>query len=122
MEKKNIDAIASAITKTIKGVPYDGILPKVGGGWGNSVGSDFYGGKIVEVADDFTWLKTDRDGYAAFDHRKNSIHYGRYVFAYPKEKGKGFKFQKTIHAVRCTGMNVCHIYELQAEDRLDPCF
>lgn len=122
MEEKNINAVASAITHTIKGIPYKGVLPKVGGGWGNSVGSDFYGGKIVEVAEDLSWLKTDRNGYAAFDHRKNSIHCGRYVFAYPKEKGKGFRFQKTIHAVRCTGMNVCHIYEGEQKDRLDLSF
>lgn len=122
MEKKNIETMAGSITRTIKGIPYKGVIPKVGGGWGKSVGSDFYGGTIVEVADDLSWLKTDREGYAAFDYRKNSCHLGRYVFATPKEKGKGFKFEKTIHAVRCGGMNVCGVYDKPKKDELDPSF
>lgn len=122
MEKKNIETISSEITHTIKGIPYKGRIPKVDGGWGHSIGSDFYGGAIVEVADDLSWLKTDRGGYAAFDYRKNSIHFGRFVFASLKENGKGFRFEKTIHAVRCTGMNVCHIYDEPQNNKLDPCF
>lgn len=122
MEKNTINNIAGAITHTIKGIPYKGNIPKVGGGWGHSVGSDFYGGMIVEVADDLTWLRTDRNGYAAFDHRKNSIHCGRYVWGKPKANGKGFTYEKTYHAVRCTGMNVCHIYDEPQKDELDPSF
>ena len=117
----NNQQITSAITCTIKGVPYKGIIPKVGSGWGKSVGSDFYGGEITEVAEDLTWFKTDKEGYAKFDHRKNSIHYGKYVFAYPAENGK-LKYEKTNHNFRCTRMNVCSVYEIPQSDRLDPHF
>ena len=122
MEKTDLNAIANNIAGTVRGIPYSGVLPKVGGGWGQSVGSDFYGGTIVEVAPDFTWLKTDLTTYAAFDYRKNSIHYGRYVFATPKENGRGFRFDKTIHAVYCIRMNICHIYEDPQKNELDPSF
>ena len=126
MEKKDINNLAAEITHTIKGIPYKGTLPKAGGGWGHSVGSDFYGGKIIQVAEDLTWILTDKHGYAAFDHRKNSCHCGRYVFATPKtlikNKIKSFTYEKTCHAVRCSGMNVCHVYENPVKDRLDPSF
>ena len=100
---------------------YKGVLPKVGGGWIKNVGSDRYGGTIIAVAEDLSWIKTDRNSYAVFDHRKNSHHYGKYVFASPKENG-GFKFDKTLLAVGCVGMNVCHITENPKEDQLDPHF
>ena len=117
----NNKQISTNITNTIKDIPYKGIIPKVGGGWGNSIGSDFYGGKIIEVAEDLTWFKTDEGRYAKFDHRKNSIHYGKYVFAFHGENGK-LKYEKTNRNFRCTHMNVCRVYENPQADRLDPHF
>ena len=120
MKVNDLNVIASTITKTIKGVPYNGITPKVGGGWGNYCGSDFYGGKIVEVANDLTWFKTDSRYYGKFDHRKNSIHFGKFVLAY--EEGEKLKFEKTDHSARCENMNLIHVFEEPQKTELDPSF
>ena len=117
----NTNQINANITNAIKGVPYKGILPKVGGGAGQSVGSDFYGMEIVEVAADLTWFKMNNGQYAKFDHRKNSIHYGKYVFAYHDENGK-LKYEKTNHNCRCTHINRCSVYDTPPATRLDPSF
>ena len=98
----NTNQINANITNTIKGVPYKGVLPKVGGGAGQSVGSDFYGMEIIEVAADLTWFKMNNGQYAKFDHRKNSIHYGKYVFAYHDENGKLY----TNDVFECTDIEI----------------
>ena len=104
----------------IKGQPYKGdVLPKVGRGWRQYVGSDKYGGTITEVSDDLSWFKTEHE-FVMFDYRKNSVHFGKYVFAI-KYQGKNV-FVRTSHSRGCTNMNVCYVCEEPQKDELDPGF
>lgn len=105
----------------VQGHPYKGnVLPKVGGGWKQYVGSDKYGGTIIEVANDLSWFKTEHE-FVMFDYRKNSVHFGKYVFATKDEKGKNV-FTKTSHSRGCTNMNVCYVCEEPQKNELDPGF
>ena len=111
-------------TVIIHNTPYKGkVVPKVGGGWARGVGSDTYGGTIVEVSPDLTWFRTNDkcNEYAKFDHRKNSIHHGRYVFATCQPNGK-LKYEKTCHCVRCENMNVCYVCDKPQTTYYDPSF
>ena len=139
------EAIATAITNSVKGVEIKGLVPEVGMGWGHSVGSDYYGGTIDYVAPDKSWFHCDKGGgFAKFETHKNAFHHGRYVHAYlpnmfstdsdyytdiksldlsdPKKIFKLLKMEKTCHAIRCTYMNVRHVCEKPQQDHLDPSF
>ena len=138
------EAIATAITNSVKGVEIKGLIPEVGMGWGHSVGSDYYGGTIDYVAPDKSWFHCDKGGgFAKFETRKNALHFGKYVHAYlpaiitnhsddfdlsilnlndSKKIFKLLKMEKTCHNFRCTHMNIRHVCEKPQQDRLDPSF
>lgn len=136
MKKNEVNVLVNRMENSFKGVEIP-MVPKVGGGWSHDVGSDSYGGAIAYVSPDLSWFVCDNGDIAKLETRKNAIHYGTYINAYPKDSNlhntllangdyegiyKNLKTQKTCHCVRCTSHNVRWVHEKPQTTYLDPSF